>query len=139
LNITVRAWVGVGPQIGYIFPLGNYQGYLNLKGYEEFDGHDRPSGCNAWLTLSISSPLTGLDGGGGIQLGRRLRRRCFRGMDRDIGVELGDPCGAGDPGPGAEEFMQTVYESAVALRRMAHCSVSDTPGYCGHGAGKNLR
>jgi hypothetical protein len=46
--------VGVGPQIGYIFPLGNLQGYLNLKGYGEFDAHDRPSGYNAWLTLSIS-------------------------------------------------------------------------------------
>jgi hypothetical protein len=48
--------IGVGPQIGYIFPLGNYQGYLNLKGYGEFDAHDRPSGYNAWLTLSISPP-----------------------------------------------------------------------------------
>jgi hypothetical protein len=48
--------VGVGPQVGYIFPLGDYQGYLNLKGYGEFDGHDRPSGYNAWLTLSISPP-----------------------------------------------------------------------------------
>jgi hypothetical protein len=46
--------IGVGPQIGYIFPLGGYQGYLNLKGYGEFDAHDRPSGYNAWLTLSIS-------------------------------------------------------------------------------------
>ena len=46
--------IGVGPQIGYIFPLGSYQGYLNLKGYGEFDAHDRPSGYNAWLTLSIS-------------------------------------------------------------------------------------
>jgi hypothetical protein len=48
--------VGIGPQIGYIFPLGNYQGYLNLKGYGEFDAHDRPSGYNAWLTFSISPP-----------------------------------------------------------------------------------
>jgi hypothetical protein len=48
--------VGVGPQIGYIFPLGNYQGYLNLKGYGEFDAHDRPHGYNAWLTFSISPP-----------------------------------------------------------------------------------
>jgi hypothetical protein len=48
--------VGVGPQIGYIFPLGVYQGYVNLKGYGEFDAHDRPSGYNAWLTLSISPP-----------------------------------------------------------------------------------
>ncbi len=48
--------VGVGPQAGYIFPLGNYQGYLNLKGYGEFDAHDRPHGYNAWLTFSISPP-----------------------------------------------------------------------------------
>ena len=48
--------VGVGPQVGYIFPLGNYQGYLNLKGYGEFDYHDRPHGYNTWLTLTISPP-----------------------------------------------------------------------------------
>jgi hypothetical protein len=48
--------VGVGPQIGYIFPLGNYQGYINLKGYGEFDYHDRPHGYNTWLTFSISPP-----------------------------------------------------------------------------------
>jgi hypothetical protein len=46
--------VGVGPQIGYIFPLGAYQGYINLKGYGEFDYHDRPHGYNTWLTLTIS-------------------------------------------------------------------------------------
>jgi hypothetical protein len=48
--------VGVGPQVGYIFPLGNYQGYINLKGYGEFDAHDRPHGYNTWLTLTISPP-----------------------------------------------------------------------------------
>jgi hypothetical protein len=46
--------IGVGPQIGYIFPLGASQGYVNLKGYGEFDAHDRPHGYNAWLTFSIS-------------------------------------------------------------------------------------
>jgi len=46
--------VGVGPQIGYLFPIGNMQGYLNLKAYGEFDGLDRPSGWNAWLAFSIS-------------------------------------------------------------------------------------
>jgi hypothetical protein len=46
--------LGVGPQIGYIFPLGDMQGYLNLKGYGEFDGHDRPDGWNVWLTFAIS-------------------------------------------------------------------------------------
>jgi hypothetical protein len=48
--------VGIGPQIGYIFPVGNMQGYLNLKAYFEFDGHDRPSGWNTWLTFAISPP-----------------------------------------------------------------------------------
>jgi hypothetical protein len=50
--------IGVGPQVGVIFPMqtpmGAMQGYLNLKGYAEFDHHDRPGGWNAWITLSIS-------------------------------------------------------------------------------------
>jgi Putative MetA-pathway of phenol degradation len=49
--------IGVGPQVGYIFPPGNYQRYLNLKGYGEFDAHDRPSGYLAWLTLTTPCPL----------------------------------------------------------------------------------
>jgi hypothetical protein len=46
--------IGVGPQIGYLFPAGNMQGYLNLKGYREFDAQNRPEGWNVWLTLAIS-------------------------------------------------------------------------------------
>jgi hypothetical protein len=46
--------IGIGPQIGYIFPIGDKQGYLNLKGYGEFDAANRPSGWNTWLTFSIS-------------------------------------------------------------------------------------
>jgi hypothetical protein len=52
--------IGLGPQIGYIFPLGKWdglgemQGYLNLKGYGEFDANDRPSGFNVWLTFAIT-------------------------------------------------------------------------------------
>jgi hypothetical protein len=46
--------LGVGPQIGYLFPVGNMQGYLNLKAYGEFDASNRPSGWNTWLTFSIS-------------------------------------------------------------------------------------
>jgi hypothetical protein len=46
--------IGVGPQIGYIFPVGDMQGYLNLKGYKEFDAAHRPDGWNAWLTFVIS-------------------------------------------------------------------------------------
>jgi hypothetical protein len=46
--------IGVGPQIGYIFPVAGMQGYINLKAYGEFDGHDRPSGWNSWLTFVLS-------------------------------------------------------------------------------------
>jgi hypothetical protein len=46
--------VGLGPQIGYLFPVGDLQGYLNLKGYGEFEAANRPSGWNTWLTFSIS-------------------------------------------------------------------------------------
>ncbi|MBX9774992.1 MAG: transporter [Xanthobacteraceae bacterium] len=45
---------GVGPQIGYIFPVGTMQGYLNLKGYWEFAAQNRPEGKNVWLTFAIS-------------------------------------------------------------------------------------
>jgi hypothetical protein len=46
--------LGVGPQIGYIFPLGDMQGFLGLRGYGEFDASNRPSGWNTWLTFAIS-------------------------------------------------------------------------------------
>jgi hypothetical protein len=46
--------LGIGPQVGYIFPVGNMQGYLNLKGYGEFDNADRPDGWNVWLTFVLS-------------------------------------------------------------------------------------
>jgi hypothetical protein len=45
---------GIGPQVGFIFPVGGMQGYLNLKGYEEFDSSDRPKGWNAWVTFALS-------------------------------------------------------------------------------------
>jgi len=45
---------GVGPQVGYIFPIGNMQGAVNAKAYFEFDNHDRAAGWNTWLTFSIS-------------------------------------------------------------------------------------
>jgi hypothetical protein len=46
--------LGVGPQIGYLFPVGDMQGYVNLKGYGEFDAANRASGWNVWLTFAIS-------------------------------------------------------------------------------------
>ena len=46
--------LGIGPQVGYLFPVGDMQGYLNLKGYKEFDNFDRPDGYNVWLTFVLS-------------------------------------------------------------------------------------
>jgi hypothetical protein len=46
--------LGVGPQVGFIFPVGTMQGYLNLKAYGEFDNANRPDGWNAWLTFVLS-------------------------------------------------------------------------------------
>jgi hypothetical protein len=45
---------GIGPQIGYLIPMGNLQGYVNLKGYWEFDVARRADGWNVWLTFAIS-------------------------------------------------------------------------------------
>jgi len=46
--------IGVGAQLGTLFPVGNMQGYLNLKGYGEFAHNDRPDGFNLWVTFSLS-------------------------------------------------------------------------------------
>jgi hypothetical protein len=47
--------VGIGPQFGYIFPIGDkLQGYFNIKAYGEFDAANRPSGWNLWLTFNLS-------------------------------------------------------------------------------------
>jgi len=45
---------GIGPQIGFLFPVGDMQGYLNLKGYKEFAAENRPGGWNVWLTFAVS-------------------------------------------------------------------------------------
>jgi hypothetical protein len=42
-------------QGGQLGPVGDkVQGYINLKGYWEFDEQNRASGWNAWVTLSFS-------------------------------------------------------------------------------------
>jgi hypothetical protein len=48
--------VGVGPQLGFIFPVGDLQGYLNLKYYSEFAAENRAAGWNTWVTFTISPP-----------------------------------------------------------------------------------
>jgi hypothetical protein len=45
---------GVGPQVGYLFPISSdVQGYVNVKGYGEFSGDNRPTGWNFWLTFAL--------------------------------------------------------------------------------------
>ena len=46
--------IGVGPQIGFVIPMGTIQGYLNFKAYMEFDSANRPDGWNTWATFSLS-------------------------------------------------------------------------------------
>jgi hypothetical protein len=46
--------LGVGPQIGYTFPVGNMQGSLALRAYGEFDAANHAPGWNTWLTFVIS-------------------------------------------------------------------------------------
>ena len=43
----------IGPQLGIVMPMGDVQGYLNLKGYKEFGAEHRPEGWNVWLTFQI--------------------------------------------------------------------------------------
>jgi Putative MetA-pathway of phenol degradation len=45
---------GIGPQIGFIVPLGSASGYINIKGYKEFAAEDRREGWDAWVTFSIA-------------------------------------------------------------------------------------
>src|SRR5271163_2913447 len=46
--------IAVGPQVGFIFPGKTVQTYLSFKAYKEFAADNRPSGYNAWVTLSFS-------------------------------------------------------------------------------------
>jgi hypothetical protein len=44
----------VGAQLGYIVPMGDLQGYFNVKAYKEFESEYRPEGWNVWLTFNLS-------------------------------------------------------------------------------------
>lgn len=51
--------VGIGPQVGFIFPnlFEGYQGYLNLKAYKDLEVQNRPQGWSSWVTFSIAPEL----------------------------------------------------------------------------------
>jgi hypothetical protein len=47
--------LGIGPQLGFLFPVGSeYGGYLNLKAYKDIAAENLPEGYSAWVTLTIS-------------------------------------------------------------------------------------
>ncbi len=46
--------LGIGPQMGFILPMGEMQGYLNFKAYFESNANNRPDGWNAWVTFALS-------------------------------------------------------------------------------------
>ena len=46
--------LGIGPQIGYAFPVGDMQGFLGLRAYGDFDAANRAPGWSTWLTFAIS-------------------------------------------------------------------------------------
>jgi len=46
--------VGFGPQIGFLFPVGDLQGYLNVKGYGDLETENRPKGWSTWVSFVLS-------------------------------------------------------------------------------------
>jgi Putative MetA-pathway of phenol degradation len=55
-----RGLAGVGPQVGFLFPIGDVNGYVNVKAYKEFAAQNHPEGWNAWLTFALSRKGTRL-------------------------------------------------------------------------------
>src|SRR5262249_19888901 len=46
---------GIGPQIGFFFPIADREGYLNLRGYYEFNASNRLGGWTAYVTFSVEA------------------------------------------------------------------------------------
>jgi hypothetical protein len=44
---------GIGPQVGYFFPVGGKKWYANLKGFDEFNENNRAKSWNVWLAVAI--------------------------------------------------------------------------------------
>ena len=43
-----------GVQLGYTIPMGDLEGNVNVKAYQEFAAANRPEGWNVWLTYQLS-------------------------------------------------------------------------------------
>lgn len=53
LGAYISRVAAVGPEVGVLFPVGEMQGSLSLRGYWEFAEQNRASGWNTWLAFSI--------------------------------------------------------------------------------------
>jgi hypothetical protein len=49
--------VGIGPQVGFLFPVSDYQGYLNIKAYADLAVENRPQGFSTWVTFALSPKM----------------------------------------------------------------------------------
>src|SRR5262249_40253304 len=47
---------GIGPQVGFFFPIADREGYLNLRAYYEFNASNRLQGWTGYVTFSIEAP-----------------------------------------------------------------------------------
>lgn len=47
---------GVGPQLGFFLPMGDREGYLNLRAYYEFAAEHRLEGWSMFVTFSVEPP-----------------------------------------------------------------------------------
>src|SRR5262249_45076586 len=46
---------GIGPQIGFFFPIADREGYLNLRVYYEFNARSRRGGWPAYATFTVEA------------------------------------------------------------------------------------
>ena len=47
---------GIGPQVGFFVPIADREGYLNLRGYHEFNASNRLQGWTGYVTFSVEAP-----------------------------------------------------------------------------------
>ena len=48
--------IGIGPQVGFIFPrlFEGYSGYLNIRGYKDLEVENRANTWSTWVTFAVS-------------------------------------------------------------------------------------
>ena len=48
--------IGIGPQVGFIFPklFQGYSGYLNIRGYKDIEVENRANTWSTWVTFAVS-------------------------------------------------------------------------------------